>query len=81
MAEVTAQLNSIASGQDQKAKAEEYKKVLSKVLGDASVEGCRAFVDHRLLPYKTCSAVGERAPRVKQTLAASVCPRHRLAAT
>ncbi|KAF5830942.1 hypothetical protein DUNSADRAFT_13825 [Dunaliella salina] len=46
--DTSTQLNSIASGQDQKAKAEEYKKVLSKILGEASVEGCRAFVDHML---------------------------------
>jgi len=46
MTDVSTKLNAIAAGQDQKAKAEQYKDVLSQVINAASVEGCRLFVDH-----------------------------------
>lgn len=40
------QLAAIAANPDQKAKVEQYKSALHSIVASASVEACRAFVDH-----------------------------------
>jgi hypothetical protein len=52
--DTNARLAEIAAGTDQKLKSELYKEVLSQVFSAASVEGCRAFVDHSALCFVFC---------------------------
>jgi hypothetical protein len=50
MADIAAQLAAVADKADQKAKLEDYKQLLQRLLAAPSVDALNAFVDHSAAP-------------------------------